>query len=74
MNRSDIEFIEAQTKRLEAMGIVLRDRNGEYFVCMPARSEGMTKAHCIRIRSEGERENLHPTTSDLKHTAGASHG
>ena len=33
MNHSDIEFIEEQTKRLEAMGIVLRDRNGEYFVC-----------------------------------------
>ena len=35
MNRSDMDFIEAQTKRLEAIGIVLRNRNGEYFVCMP---------------------------------------
>jgi hypothetical protein len=35
MSRRDIEFLKAQTKRLEVLGIVLGNRNGQYFVCMP---------------------------------------
>jgi len=74
VNRSDIEFIEAQTKRLEAMGIVLRERNGEYFVCMPCQIGRYDKGPLHPHPKRGRRESLHPTTSGLKHTAGASHG
>ena len=34
MSKRDIEFLIAQTKRLEALGVVLGNGNGEYFVCM----------------------------------------
>jgi len=37
MSKQNIEFLIAQTKRLEALGIVLGNGNGQYFVCMPCR-------------------------------------
>jgi hypothetical protein len=37
MSKHDIDFLTAQTRRLEALGIVLGNGNGEYFVCMPCR-------------------------------------
>jgi hypothetical protein len=35
MSKRDTDFLIAQTRRLEAMGIVLGNSNGEYFICMP---------------------------------------
>jgi hypothetical protein len=35
MSKHDIDFLTAQTRRLETLGIVLGNGNGEYFVCMP---------------------------------------
>lgn len=37
MRRKDIDFLQAQTRRLEQKGIVLGNGNGESFVCMPRR-------------------------------------
>jgi len=35
MSKHDTDFLTAQTRRLEAAGIVLRSGKGEYFACLP---------------------------------------